>query len=513
MTGLPRTEGSLAGAAPGPADGRPRTSNSAVPAPSADTALAQARGAKPAVRWYRGLSGQLLVLTILFVMLAEVMIFVPSIARERMSFLNATIADADLATLALEETPNNMVSPELARRLLDTVGVRAIVLRGGQISRLVLADVMPPALDVTIDLRETTLLGTLDDSLVALVRGGNRVVRLIGTSSQTPGARVEVVMDEAPLLAHLRLYAGEILSVSILISLVTALLVYFALHWRLVRPMARVTQSMVDFRHDPSNPWAVIRPGTREDEIGIAERELAAMQIDLRGALRQNRRLAELGQAVSKISHDLRNILATATLVSDRIALIDDPEVQRLAPTLLRSVDRAVTLASETLRYGRAEEPVPHRSKFDLHDLMEDVGTSAGVGQVPRLAWKNEVPAPFAINADRDQVFRALLNITRNAVQAMDGGAEASRGAGGQVVARAERVNGHVAIDIIDTGPGLPPKAREALFRPFAGSARAGGTGLGLAIARDIARAHRGEIHLVRSDERGTQFRLEIPDA
>ncbi len=511
MTGLPRTEGSLAGAAPSPADGRPRASSSAVPAPSADTA--QAAGAKPAVRWYRGLSGQLLLLTILFVMLAEVLIFVPSIARERISFLDATIADADLATLALEETPNNMVSPELARRLLDTVGVRAIVLRGGQIRRLVLADVMPPALDVTVDLRETTLLGTLDDAVAALVRGDKRVVRLIGLSAQTPGALVEVVMDEAPLLAHLRVYAGEILSVSILISLVTALLVYFALHWRLVRPMARVTQSMVDFRHDPSNPWAVIRPGTREDEIGIAERELATMQIDLRGALRQNRRLAELGQAVSKISHDLRNILATATLVSDRIALIDDPDVQRLAPTLLRSVDRAATLASETLRYGRAEEPVPHRSTFDLHDLMEDVGASAGVAQVPRLTWKNEVPTLFAINADRDQVFRALLNITRNAVQAMEGGAEVSRGAGGQVFARAERVNGHVAIDIIDTGPGLPPKAREALFRPFAGSARAGGTGLGLAIARDIARAHRGDIHLVRSDERGTQFRLEIPDA
>jgi signal transduction histidine kinase len=297
------------------------------------------------------------------------------------------------------------------------------------------------------------------------------------------------------------------------ISLVAALLVYFSLHARLVRPMARVTQSMVDFRHDPSNPWSVIRPGTRADEIGIAERELATMQVDLRAALRQNRRLAELGQAVSKISHDLRNILATATLVSDRIASIDDPEVQRLAPTLLRSVDRAATLASETLRYGRAEEPVPHRSDFDLHELLDDVGTSAGVGQGACVAWRNEVPERFSVNADRDQVFRALLNLTRNAVEAMDADADARRGPGGQVEARAARVNGHVAIDIIDTGPGLPPKAREALFRPFAGSARAGGTGLGLAIARDIARAHRGDIHLVRSDDRGTQFRLEIPDA
>ncbi|MBM3508067.1 MAG: HAMP domain-containing histidine kinase [Alphaproteobacteria bacterium] len=446
-----------------------------------------------------------------FVMVAEVLIFVPSVGRERLNVLEATIADADLATLSLEETPNNMVSPELARRLLDTVGVRAIVLRGA-VSRLVLADDMPPALDVTVDLRTATLANTLGDALAALWRGDNRVVRLIGASQQMPGAMVEVLMDERPLVAHLSAYAGEILRVSILISLVTALLIYLVLHWRLVRPMALITQSMVEFRHDPSNPWSVIRPTARDDEIGIAERELSTMQTDLRSALRQNRRLAELGHAVSKISHDLRNILATATLVSDRIASLSDPEVQRLAPTLVRAVDRAATLASETLRYGRAEEPVPHRTWFDLHDLMEDVGTSAGVGQVARVAWKNEVPERFSVNADRDQVFRALLNLARNAVQAMDGEANAARGPGGQVVARAQRINGHVAIDIIDTGPGLPPKAREALFRPFSGSARAGGTGLGLAIARDIARAHRGDIHLVRSDERGTQFRLEIPD-
>ena len=502
MTGAPHSSGPLAGAS----DARVAAATAVAPE-ARDEALRQPVGKSRVLR-HRGLSAQLVVLTVLFVMLAEVMIFVPSVARQRIRFLEAAVMDADLATLSLEETPNNMVSPDLARRLLDMVGVHAIVFRGGQVRRLVLADEMPASLDLTVDLRQTSFLSSVSDALSALVQSENRIVRLIGPSAQVPGALIELVMDEAPMAAALRAYAREIFNVSLAISLFTASLVYFSLHWRLVRPMAKVTQSMVSFRHNPADANAVIVPGNRDDEIGVAERELAAMQTDLRVALRQNERLAELGGAVSKISHDLRNILATATLVSDRIASIDDPDVQRQVPALLRAIDRAVSLCNETLRFGRTEESPPKRSDFDLRELVEDVGASAGVGQGP-VRWRNEVPEWFSIRADRDQVFRALLNLARNAVQAMEG----EKARGGQVVATAARVNGHVAIDISDTGPGLPQKARERLFRPFSGSARAGGTGLGLAIARDIARAHCGDIHLVRSDNRGTQFRLELPDA
>ena len=493
MTGMPR-DGSI-----------PRVPPAMREVRSDTTGVRPQAEAKPSVPWYRGLSVQLVGLTILFVMLAEVLIFVPSIAAERRSYLSATILRADLATLSLEETPNNMVSPQLTKQLLDTVGVHAIVYRGGQVRRLVLADTMPDHLDLTVDLREEGTFAGMRAALAALFQADNRVMRVVGVSSQAPDALMEVVMDDAPMVAQLRIYAGEILSISIIVSLVTAALIYSTLHWRLVRPMAKVTASMVSFRRDPADVHAVVMPGKRRDEIGIAERELAAMQTDLRIALRQNQRLAELGAAVSKISHDLRNILATATLLTDRLVASADPEVQRVAPGLMRSIDRAVTLCNDTLRFGRADEASPKRAEFDLHDLVEDVGASAGVAG-SRVTWRNEVPAPFAINADREQVFRALLNLTRNALQAMDSH-------GGQVVAKAVKVNGTIAIDIIDTGPGLAAKARDALFKPFAASARAGGTGLGLAIALDIARAHRGDIHLVRSDDRGTQFRLEILDA
>lgn len=463
-------------------------------------------GARSHVRWYRSLSAQLIGLTVLFVMVTEVLIFVPSMAAERLSYMRATILRADLATLSLEETPNNMVSPELTRQLLDMVGVHAIVYRGGQVRRLVLADSMPTSLDLTVDLSQETAFSRMRDAMAALFQTRSRVLRVVGPSSQAKDGLVEVVMDDGPMVSALRVYAGEILSISALISLLTAALIYAILHWRLVRPMAKVTGSMVRFRRDPADMHAVVVPGQRQDEIGVAEQELAAMQNDLRVALRQNQRLAELGAAVSKISHDLRNILATATLLTDRLNESADPEVRRVAPSLMRSIDRAVTLCNDTLRFGRADEAAPHRSDFDLHDLVEDVGASAGVPAGRGINWCNEVPAPFPIRADKEQVFRALLNLTRNAVQALEG-------RGGRVVARAAKVNGHIEIDVIDTGPGLAPKARDALFKPFASSARLGGTGLGLAIARDIARAHRGDIHLVRSDDRGTQFRLEIADA
>lgn len=473
----------------------------------ATEARAQSDAAVPLTR---GLSAQLLVLTIAFVMLAEVLIYVPSVARDRLAFLEDRIAAADIATLALEEAPNNMVSEELARELLELTGVRAIVLRGPMTRRLVVADRTPEMLDETFDLRETMLIQGIRDAFMAIVRQENRVIRVLGPSRQNPNSYLEVVIDEAPLVARMIDFSGRILSLSVVISLITAGLVFVTLNRRMVRPMRGVTRSMVKFRRHPEDPQSVIVPTKRRDEIGVAERELSMMQTDLRAALRQNQRLAELGSAVSKINHDLRNILATAMLVSDRLAIIDDPEVRKLTPTLIQSIDRAVSLCNNTLRFGRAEEAPPQLKEFDLHALIDDVGTSAGVGQDGPIRWTNQVPGRFAMIGDRDQIFRALLNLARNAVQAIEG---TGNGLGGEIIARADRRADKVEIEIADTGPGMPDRAMASLFKPFAGSAKAGGSGLGLAIVRDLVRGHGGDISLVRSGPDGTEFRLEFPGA
>ncbi|MBT4711626.1 MAG: HAMP domain-containing histidine kinase [Alphaproteobacteria bacterium] len=461
----------------------------------------------------RGLSAQLLVLTIAFVMVAEVLIYVPSVARDRLVFLEERIVAADLATLALEEAPNNNVSDALARELLDLAGGRAIVLRGPLTRRLVVADRTPEVLAETFDLREVSGIQGMRDAFSALFRQENRVIRVIGQSSQNPDSSLEVIIDEAPLRARMIAFSERLLSLSVVISLVTASLVFLTLNRRMVRPMRRVTRSMVKFRRHPEDPKSVIVPSKRRDEIGVAERELSVMQDDLRSALRQNQRLAELGSAVTKINHDLRNILATATLVSDRIASIDDPEVQKLTPTLIQSIDRAVALCNNTLRFGRVDEAPPQLNEFDLRQLVDDVGTSVGAAGDGQIRWNNEVPERFMMVGDRDQIFRALLNLARNAVQAIDGMGNGVNGPAGQITTRAARGVEKVEIEIADTGPGMPTRAIESVFQPFSGTAKAGGSGLGLAIVRDLVRAHGGDVALVRSNDDGTEFRMEFPGA
>jgi signal transduction histidine kinase len=271
--------------------------------------------------------------------------------------------------------------------------------------------------------------------------------------------------------------------------------------------MARLTRAMVAFRENPEDPQRIIAPSTRRDEIGVAERELAVLQRDLYGFLQQKGRLAALGAAVAKIQHDLRNILSSAQLASDRLARLDDPVVQRLVPRLVSSLDHAVALATATLRYGRADEHPPQRRRIRLAPLIDEAGEAAVAAQAPEALFVNAVDPALEIDADPEQFYRILLNLIRNAAEAL-----ATAKAQGEIRVGAERRGRHVLIEVSDNGPGIASAIRSRLFQPFAGSARAGGSGLGLAIARDLARAHGGDIVLVSSDASGTKLRIDIPD-
>ncbi|MCH8139231.1 MAG: HAMP domain-containing histidine kinase, partial [Proteobacteria bacterium] len=293
---------------------------------------------------------------------------------------------------------------------------------------------------------------------------------------------------------------------SIVISLITAALVYLSLQWLMVWPMRRMTASMVAFREEPENPDRVIAATARSDELGVAQRELGAMQKGLRAALKQKEKLATLGEAVTKINHDLRNILSTARLVSDRLSRSDDPEVKRATPTLLKAIDRAVTLCTQTLNFTRAE-PEINRSRFDLARLVDDIRESVTPAtEGDAVVLENEVTGDIELYADRDQLFRVLVNLGKNAVEA--GAAKITIGT---VTEEAGEGNGRTVIEVADDGPGIAEAAREKLFRPFVGSQRPGGTGLGLAIAREIMEAHGGDIELIETGPAGTVFRLDLP--
>ena len=450
----------------------------------------------------RSLSARLLVLTIIFVMIGEVLIYVPSVSRYRLVYLQERLAAANEATLALEAAPDGMVSPELERRLLLHARVHSVALRMPTASYLMLGD--PPPIDATFDLGEETAYRLIRDAFVTLVQPRNRVLRVMGPGRIDPRIIVDVTLDEAPMQAEMYDYSGRILILSIVLSLMTASLVYLSLHLLIVRPMRRITARLVAFRDDPEDASKDLGETTRSDEIGVAQRELAEMQHGLRAALRQRAHLAALGAAVSKISHDLRNILSTAALVSERIAHSGDPEVKRQAPSLVAAIDRAVTLCVETLHFAHARELALKRDRVDLAALVDDVGKALMLSAEGKAAWRNEVADDFTLTADYDQLFRVFLNLGRNAIDAMEGG--------GVVRIGAARRNGLAVIEIADNGPGLPPRAREHLFEPFAGSTRPGGSGLGLPIAREIMHAHGGEISIAKSDGNGTVIRLELPD-
>ncbi len=455
------------------------------------------------------LSARLLLLTIAFVMLAEVLIFVPSISRFRAAYLEERLAAAELASLALEATPDKLVSEDLARELLSHAQAKAVIIKGPTMRRLVLADDLPRNVDAMYDLGDAMPHDLIRDAFDALRPRPDRTIHVTGRSRKNPELVIEIVLDEAPLVDAMHDYSWRIVSLSVAISLITAGLVYVALQWLMVRPMRRITRSMVEFHERPEDVDATIMPSTRKDEIGLAQRELALMQVDLRALLRQKDRLATLGTAVTKISHDLRNILATARLISDRLADSTDPEVRRAAPTLVRAIDRAVDLFSNILSFvGHADGKI-HRRKFDLRDLVEDVGLSMGLSEESDVKWFNEIDSPFPLSADREQVFRALLNIGRNAVEAIQG---EDSGAGGRVEITARRENGMIAVDVTDDGPGLADEPRESLFRAFVKSEREGSTGLGLVIARDVAWAHGGDVRLVESGPEGTRFRVELAE-
>jgi signal transduction histidine kinase len=448
------------------------------------------------------LSARLLVLTMFFIMLSEFLIYAPSVARYRKVYLEEHIAKAHLATLALDATPDNMVSPELEKELLLHADAYGITLKHPDRRVLMLSDDMPPKVDVTFDLRTGNFMMWLKDAFAVLFsEEEGRFMRVVGVSPKDMRVLVEVVLLEAPMRQKMLEYSGRILQ----LSLVAGLLVYLSLQWLTVRPMRRITDSMTAFHEDPEDESRTIVPSERSDEVGFAQRELAVMQNELRGALHQKTRLATLGAAVAKVNHDLRNSLATAILISDRLADIDDPEVKRMTPRLYSAIDRAVNLCSQTLNYVADGVPKLKRSQLRLRELVDEVAVSLAEADFgtdnPDIQWDNAVPADLDLDGDRDQLFRVVFNLAENACYA-----------GASRVRIEAKPGDPFTVTVSDDGPGLPARARENLFQPFAGSARSGGTGLGLVIARDILRAHGGDIVLVETGDDGTTFRLHLPD-
>ncbi|WP_242219789.1 sensor histidine kinase [Shinella zoogloeoides] len=462
----------------------------------------------PSVGFLSGLSGRLLLLTAVFVLIAEVLIFVPSVANMRLMWLRDRLNTAAAASVVIEGLPDQELPRNVQEEALLATGAKAIVLKRADASRMVAAVDMPPSVDAQYDLSDVSTLTSIYDAFDTLLFGGDRIIRVYGPVGETT-TRIELLLDEGSLRRAMLRYARNVFILSMIISLATASPMFFALNRLLIRPIRRMTANIRDFAADPSNPARVLEPSGGRDEIAVAGIHLSAMQQTLQRTLKEQKNLADLGLAVSKINHDMRNILSSAQLMSDRLSDVDDPVVKRVAPKLLRSIDRAVGYTKEVLSYGRMREPEPRRRFVALKPLVQEVSEVLAIDARGDIDFVVEVEAGLQVDADGEQLFRVIHNLCRNAVEALSQESGLARRV---VLVTGLRTGSVVSIAIDDNGPGMPEKARENLFAAFRGSVRSGGTGLGLAIARELVLAHGGTIALVEKATPGTLFRIELPD-
>jgi signal transduction histidine kinase len=446
---------------------------------------------------------------VLFALIGEAGILVPTLASFHRNWLQERVNAAQIAALALEAAPDQAITESLRHELLENAGVRRVALKRDGARELRLdamsdSDAMPEVR--TIDLRSMDGVGSAVSAIEALVAPAERMLVVLALPRFESGEFIEIVMPEAPLKRDLRAYAAKMATGSIAWVLIFSWLIYLTLNAALVRPMRRLTAHIEQFSQSPDDASRAIRPSGREDEIGRAEDALATLEGKVRSILRQRARLAGLGGAVAKLAHDLRNSIATAQLVTERLSESDDPQVRKNAPRLERVIARAGGLAEAAMRYGRAEEPTPLLQRVMLFDALEEAASDA---LAPFVAeWRNDSAADLAVFADAEHLHRIAANLIRNAAQA-----SANAGKPLRVLARARVVRDITVVEICDSGPGVPEPLRARLFEPFGASTRKDGAGLGLAIARELATAMGGDVDLADSGPGGSIFAITLRNA
>ena len=480
----------------------------------ADATIFADVGSKRGTRSYNwprvgGLAGRILIVTVSAAIVAMAVAFTTRIEAARENWLNLKIETVRAALDAFDpdEVP---LPPELASKVLSALGVESIVLLEPH-GRREIASASPPLPETTVDLSrgDRALTCSLLQLYRTLLARGSSTIRV-----KTVDPPLELVLDQKQLSEHLRQLAGTMLGILVSIAVLITLVVWLTL-WRVVlQPVHKLTTNIVAFGERPQDVSRIIRPSERHDEIGRAEKALAAMQQSLAHELAERKRMAELGMAVARINHDLRNILSAAQLISDRLATIPDPQAQRLAPRLVATLDRAIQFCQATLTYGAGSEQPPVRRRFDLNKMVQEVVETACAEYGEAIDYNVDIPPRFETYADPDHILRVIENLNRNAAQALmtkgsaDGRPKAIRFA-------AIRTDGTALIEVSDTGPGFPSDQRDRIFEPFHTSTSVMGTGLGLSIAADLVTRNGGSIELAPSKAEdfycGARFLIKLP--
>ena len=491
-----------------------RTESRAEVVPSAAT-FAEGHAAPAIERRPRGLglAGRVLVITISFVLLAMGLFYVARLATFRETWLHNKLASAETVVKAFDADGATEMPPELARKLLASVGVKSIAISTPFGRRVLTVPGEPIAPAQIVNLDSETFFDSIGRAFGALLAEPGTIIELSDGSSPDE-AGITLTLDQTPLIAALWRVSHTLLNIALMIAAVVTCVLWTALWQMVLRPVRRLTSNIIAFGEHPQDVSRMIAPSGRHDEIGRAETALAAMQGSLAHELAQRKRLAELGMAVARINHDLRNMLTAAQLISDRLATIPDPLAQRLAPRLVATLDRAIQFCQATLTYGAAREQPPNRRRFDLSELVRQVTEAARAENDDAIEYHIDIPPRFEVYADPDHILRVFENLSRNASQALlangalDDRPKAIRFA-------SIRTEGVALIEISDTGPGFPADQSERIFEPFHKSTSEIGAGLGLAIAADLVSRNGGAIALApaKADDFycGARFLIKLP--
>lgn len=458
-----------------------------------------------------GLSARLLLLTVAFTLAVEALIMGPNLAAFHERWLRDRLQAAELASVGVEALPYSAVEDDTAAELMRIGGVQAVALTEQGVRRLLLQAPNLPRAPELIDLRQQDSWGRLTDPWRTLFGHPDRSLRVQAKPRYRSGDFIEIVTPAQPLKLELKTFLLNSLIVSLLVSVTAGALLYGGLALLVLRPLRRVTRSMERFAADPESEAEA--PSDRHDEIGRVERELSRMQEEVRHSLRSRARLVALGEAVAKINHDLRNMLTSAQMASERLATSADPQVAKALPRLERALSRAANLSRNVLEYGRSEEPAAQKTRVVLTKALTLAAEDAGL-EPEGVALVKQLPPRFAVEADADQLYRILVNLMRNARQAIeaDPGRPAERRGKGAITVSAFGQDGFCVVRIADDGPGIPPRLAERLFEPFVSSKSSEGTGLGLTISRELAALNGGDLRLVESDGAGgAVFELRLP--
>ena len=364
----------------------------------------------------------------------------------------------------------------------------------------------------------TGSLGEAEGAGEALRRAEDQAAQLLQQlSSQLTNKVIEVVSAGER-------YEARAVAMTVVLALAAALVggIVLWLVQRTLRPLRLLCESAREVaRGNYRERVAADSP----DEVGALGREFNAMAAALaerEQRLRRSEQLAAVGKLAAQITHEVRNPLTSiglnAELLSDEF-VDHGSEGYKVAQAIVREVDRLTEITEQYLRFARL--PAPRFESTSVNDLVRSLLLFLGEelqnrGVRVELVLQEALPL---VDLDDNQLRQTLLNLIRNAAEAMDSVPIEARQLRLQTrtidLGQLAGSRHSVAIDVLDHGPGIPPELLRQIFEPFF-TTKKGGTGLGLALAQEVVIRHGGELQVISPvptlvPPTGTCFTIELP--